>query len=58
MNAIAGIPYIEANFDKNGKLTAPVTVPAGVTDVIVNGEPVLLGGQRTTALPGRGLRRG
>jgi len=35
MNAIAGIPYIEANFDKNGKLTGPVTLPAGVTDVIV-----------------------
>jgi hypothetical protein len=35
MNAIAGIPYIEANFDKNGKLTSPVTLPAGVTDVIV-----------------------
>ncbi len=30
----------------------------GVSDVLVNGVPVLLGGERTAALPGRGLRRG
>ena len=29
----------------------------GVTDVIVNGEIVLRDGERTPALPGRGLRR-
>jgi N-acyl-D-amino-acid deacylase len=30
----------------------------GVEHVLVNGEPVLRGGERTRALPGRGLRRG
>jgi N-acyl-D-amino-acid deacylase len=30
----------------------------GVEHVLVNGEPVLLSGQRTEALPGRALRRG
>lgn len=30
----------------------------GVEHVLVNGEPVLLNGERTTALPGRGLKRG
>jgi N-acyl-D-amino-acid deacylase len=30
----------------------------GVEHVLVNGVPVLLNGERTTALPGRGLRRG
>jgi N-acyl-D-amino-acid deacylase len=30
----------------------------GVEHVLVNGEPVLLHGQRTPSLPGRGLRRG
>jgi N-acyl-D-amino-acid deacylase len=30
----------------------------GMEHVLVNGEPVLQGGQRTGALPGRGLRRG
>lgn len=29
----------------------------GVTDVLVNGVPVLLGGERTSARPGRGLKR-
>ncbi len=29
----------------------------GVQHVVVNGEPVLLNGERTAALPGRGLRR-
>jgi N-acyl-D-amino-acid deacylase len=29
----------------------------GVEHVLVNGEPVLLNGERTKALPGRGLKR-
>jgi hypothetical protein len=32
---IAGIPYFEAQFDKNGALESPVTVPAGITDLFV-----------------------
>src|SRR5215510_7981174 len=35
MNDIAGIPYVAAEFDKSGKSVNAVTVPAGVTDVIV-----------------------
>src|SRR5262245_17294081 len=35
MNDIAGIPYREAEFDKNGKLQHPVTLPPGVTDLFV-----------------------
>jgi pimeloyl-ACP methyl ester carboxylesterase len=35
MGDIAGIPYVEAQFDKNGTLEHPVTLPAGVTDLIV-----------------------
>jgi len=35
MNDIAGIPYVEAQFDKTGKLADPVTLPAGTTDVFV-----------------------
>jgi N-acyl-D-amino-acid deacylase len=31
---------------------------AGMEHVLVNGEPILIGGQRTPALPGRALRRG
>jgi N-acyl-D-amino-acid deacylase len=31
-------------------------VAAGMIHVLVNGEPVLLDGQRTAALPGRALR--
>ena len=35
MNDIAGIPYVEAQFDKNGALLADVNLPAGVTDLFV-----------------------
>ena len=37
MNDIAGIPYVEAQFDKNGGLENEnqVSVPAGVTDLLV-----------------------
>jgi hypothetical protein len=35
MDNIAGIPYVEAEFDKNGTLKNQVTVPAGVTDLFV-----------------------
>ena len=35
MNDIAGIPYVAAEFDKSGQLVHPVTIPSGVTDVIV-----------------------
>ena len=35
MNDIAGIPYVEAEFDKNGNLKNPVALPAGTTDLIV-----------------------
>jgi hypothetical protein len=35
MSDIAGIPYIEAQFDKKGTLERPVTLPAGVTDLFV-----------------------
>ncbi len=34
MNAIGGIPYVEACFDKRGALAPPVVLPAGVTDLI------------------------
>ena len=32
MNDIAGIPYVDAQFDKSGTLQSPVALPAGVTD--------------------------
>ena len=35
MNDIAGIPYFEAEFDKDGNLKKPVALPNDVTDVIV-----------------------
>ena len=35
MTDIAGIPYTEAQFDLNGMLGRPVTLPPGVTDLIV-----------------------
>lgn len=35
MNDIAGIPYVRAPFEFDGRLLAPVSVPAGTTDVIV-----------------------
>ena len=35
MNDIAGIPYREAEFDKNGRLQQSVTLPPGVTDLFV-----------------------
>src|SRR4051812_44597719 len=35
MNDIAGIPYVEAEFDNNGNAKNQVTLPAGVADLIV-----------------------
>jgi hypothetical protein len=35
MNDIAGIPYLEAEFDEKGRLLNAVTLPAGVTDAVV-----------------------
>ena len=35
MNDIAGIPYFVAEFDLNGNLKSPVTLPADVDEVIV-----------------------
>src|SRR6266536_1894771 len=35
MNDIAGIPYIEAQFDKNGTLQKQVNLPADVTDLLL-----------------------
>jgi hypothetical protein len=35
MNDIAGIPYVEAEFDKTGSLVRPITLPSGVTDLFV-----------------------
>jgi predicted alpha/beta hydrolase family esterase len=35
MNDIAGIPYVEAEFDKDGTLKTAVVLPAGVTDIAV-----------------------
>src|SRR5206468_5798736 len=35
MDNIAGIPYLEAQFDKNGALQNQVNLPAGVTDFMV-----------------------
>jgi hypothetical protein len=35
MNDIAGIPYIRAPFEIDGRLTSTVKIPAGTTDVIV-----------------------
>lgn len=34
MNAIGGIPYVEACFDKKGAVAAPIVLPEGVTDLI------------------------
>ncbi len=35
MSDIAGIPFCEAKFDKNGQLESQVALPAGVTDLFV-----------------------
>lgn len=35
MNDIAGIPYVEAEFDKKGQLIRQVSIPQGVTDLFV-----------------------
>ena len=35
MSDIAGIPYVKAEFDKDGNLTDPVSLPSGVTDLFV-----------------------
>src|SRR5690348_4591315 len=35
MNDIAGIPYIRAPFEIDGRLLSPVEVPPGTTDVIL-----------------------
>src|SRR3982751_4572100 len=35
MNDIAGIPYVEAEFDNNGNAKNQITLPAGTTDLIV-----------------------
>lgn len=35
MNEIAGIPYTEAQFDKNGRGAGDVILPPGVTDLFV-----------------------
>ncbi|MGZ5111248.1 MAG: hypothetical protein ACXWHC_02215 [Usitatibacter sp.] len=35
MNDIDGIPYVEAQFDKDGNLPLPFDLPGGATDVIV-----------------------
>jgi predicted alpha/beta hydrolase family esterase len=35
MKDIAGIPYAEAEFDKNANLQNPVEIPAGLTDLFV-----------------------
>jgi predicted alpha/beta hydrolase family esterase len=35
MSDIAGIPFIEAQFDKQGALKSDVTLPAGITDLFV-----------------------
>jgi predicted alpha/beta hydrolase family esterase len=35
MSDIAGIPYVEAQFDKNGTLEREVNLPGGVTDLFV-----------------------
>jgi len=35
MADIAGIPFLEANFDKDGNLLNAVDLPAGTTDVFI-----------------------
>jgi hypothetical protein len=35
MADIAGIPFVEANFDKDGNLQNAVDIPAGTTDVLI-----------------------
>src|SRR6266496_2753341 len=35
MTNIAGIPYVEAEFDKHGAPVGPVAAPAGVTDIFI-----------------------
>ncbi|MEO8595707.1 MAG: hypothetical protein ABI759_20475 [Candidatus Solibacter sp.] len=52
MSDIAGIPYVEAQFDKNGILQNPVTLPAGVTDLFVMSH-----GWNNNAEDARGLYR-
>jgi len=52
MSDIAGIPYVEAEFDKNGALQNTVTLPAGVTDLFVMSH-----GWNNNAEDARGLYR-
>ena len=52
MTDIAGIPYVEAEFDKNGALQNAVTLPAGVTDLFVMSH-----GWNNNAEDARGLYR-
>jgi hypothetical protein len=52
MSDIAGIPYVEAEFDKNGALQNPVNLPAGVTDLFVMSH-----GWNNNAEDARGLYR-
>src|SRR5436190_24027538 len=52
MSDIAGIPYVEAEFDKNGALQNPVNLPAGVTDLFV-----ISHGWNNNAEDARGLYR-
>jgi hypothetical protein len=35
MNTIKNIPYVQAKFDKNGKATNSVSIPAGTTDLFI-----------------------
>lgn len=52
MSDIAGIPFVEAQFDKNGTLQSPVVLPAGVTDLFV-----ISHGWNNNAEEARGLYR-
>lgn len=52
MNDNAGIPYAEAQFDKNGNIENQVTLPAGVTDLFV-----ISHGWNNDATAARGLYR-
>ncbi|MEO8372437.1 MAG: hypothetical protein ABI806_24840, partial [Candidatus Solibacter sp.] len=52
MSDIAGIPYVEAEFDKNGALQNPVNLPPGVTDLFV-----ISHGWNNNAEDARGLYR-
>jgi hypothetical protein len=52
MADLAGLPYVEARFDKRGTLESPVALPGGVSDLFV-----ISHGWNNTAADARALYR-